>query len=64
MKAAAGYSNCCKDSGWGQDIGWPNAAVMKSPAKAKSNKLTVSVGEFCRRKCWVSVWRKTQLLSV
>ncbi len=20
-KAAAGYSNCCKDSGWGQDIG-------------------------------------------
>ncbi|MCZ6127648.1 conjugal transfer protein TraN [Escherichia coli] len=18
---AAGYSNCCKDSGWGQDIG-------------------------------------------
>ncbi|HAF2716267.1 TPA: conjugal transfer protein TraN, partial [Salmonella enterica] len=20
-KAAAGYSNCCKDSGWGQDVG-------------------------------------------
>ncbi len=31
--------------------GWPNAAVMKRPlAKAKSNKLTVSVGEFCSKK--------------
>ncbi|END33372.1 type-1V conjugative transfer system mating pair stabilization family protein [Escherichia coli P0302308.4] len=30
-KAAAGYSNCCKDSGWGQDIGLANAAVMKKP---------------------------------
>ncbi|MGK4348427.1 conjugal transfer protein TraN [Escherichia coli] len=49
---AAGYSNCCKDNGWGTRYrAWPNAAVMPaSPAKASSNKLTVSVGEFCSKK--------------
>ncbi|MCY6865196.1 conjugal transfer protein TraN [Escherichia coli] len=50
-KAAAGYSNCCKDSGWGQDIGLAKCnSDEKALAKAKSNKLTVSVGEFCSKK--------------
>ncbi len=50
-KAAAGYSNCCKDSGWGQDIGLTKCSSdEKALAKAKSNKLTVSVGEFCSKK--------------
>ncbi len=50
-KAAAGYSNCCKDSGWGQDIGLARCSSdEKALAKAKSNKLTVSVGEFCSKK--------------
>ncbi|EFL8731901.1 type-F conjugative transfer system mating-pair stabilization protein TraN, partial [Escherichia coli] len=50
-KAAAGYSNCCKDSGWGQDIGLAKCSSdEKALAKAKSNKLTVSVGEFCSKK--------------
>ncbi len=31
-KAAAGYSNCCKDSGWGQDIG---LAKCSSDEKAR-----------------------------
>ncbi|ENV3616570.1 type-F conjugative transfer system mating-pair stabilization protein TraN [Escherichia coli] len=50
-KAAAGYSNCCKDSGWGQDIGLAKCSSdEKALAKAKSNKMTVSVGEFCSKK--------------
>ncbi|EBT4809679.1 type-F conjugative transfer system mating-pair stabilization protein TraN [Salmonella enterica] len=50
-KAAAGYSNCCKDSGWGQDIGLAKCSSdEKALAKAKTNKLTVSVGEYCSKK--------------
>lgn len=50
-EAAAGYSNCCKDSGWGQDIGLAKCSSdEKALAKAKTNKLTVSVGEFCSKK--------------
>lgn len=65
-KAAAGYSNCCKDSGWGQDIGLAKCSSdEKALAKAKSNKLTVSVGEFCSKKVLgVLSGEKTQLLSV
>ncbi|EKK3319729.1 type-F conjugative transfer system mating-pair stabilization protein TraN [Salmonella enterica] len=50
-KAAAGYSNCCKDSGWGQDVGLAKcSSEEKALAKAKKDKLTVSVGEFCSKK--------------
>ncbi|PTC54470.1 type-F conjugative transfer system mating-pair stabilization protein TraN (plasmid) [Salmonella enterica subsp. enterica serovar Copenhagen] len=50
-KDAAGYSNCCKDSGWGQGSGLAKCSSdEKALAKAKTNKLTVSVGEFCSKK--------------
>ena len=50
-KFAAGFSNCCKDSGWGQDIGLASCSTEeKALGKAKENKLTVSVGEFCSKK--------------
>ena len=50
-KFAAGFSNCCKDSGWGQDVGLARCrSEEKALAKAKTNKLTVSVGEFCSKK--------------
>lgn len=50
-KAAAGYSNCCKDGGWGQDVGLAKCnSEEKALGKAKKDKLTVSVGEFCSRK--------------
>jgi len=50
-KFAAGFSNCCKDSGWGQDIGLANCSTEeKALGKAKEKKLTVSVGEFCSKK--------------
>lgn len=50
-KFAAGFSNCCKDSGWGQDIGLASCSTEeKALGKAKEKKLTVSVGEFCSKK--------------
>jgi len=47
-KAFAGFSNCCKDSGWGQDAGLSacNSDEM-AIGKAKAKKITVSVGERC-----------------
>ncbi|EFC1656798.1 TPA: type-F conjugative transfer system mating-pair stabilization protein TraN [Escherichia coli] len=50
-KAAAGFSNCCKDGGWGQDVGLAKCnSEEKALGKAKEDKLTVSVGEFCSKK--------------
>lgn len=50
-KLAAGFSNCCKDSGWGQDVGLAScSSEEKALAKAKTNNLTVSIGEFCSKK--------------
>ncbi len=50
-KAAAGFSNCCKDGGWGQDVGLAQCnSEEKALGKAKKDKLTVSVGEFCAKK--------------
>ncbi|WP_174263235.1 type-F conjugative transfer system mating-pair stabilization protein TraN [Cronobacter sakazakii] len=47
-KAFAGFSNCCKDSGWGQDAGLSqcNSDEM-AIGKAKAKKVTVAVGERC-----------------
>lgn len=47
-KAGAGFSNCCKDAGWGQDTGLAacNSDEM-ALGKAKAKKVTVSVGERC-----------------
>lgn len=50
-KATAGYNNCCKDSGWGQDIGIAGCnSEEKELGGAKEKGLTVSVGEYCSKK--------------
>lgn len=50
-KFAVGFSDCCKDSGWGQDIGIANCSTEeKALGKAKEKQLTISVGEFCSKK--------------
>lgn len=50
-KFAVGFSNCCKDAGWGQDIGLAScSSEEKALGRAKENKLTVSIGEFCSKK--------------
>lgn len=50
-KMAAGFNNCCKDSGWGQDVGLSScSSEEKALGKAKDKKLTVYVGEYCSKK--------------
>lgn len=50
-KMAAGFNNCCKDSGWGQDVGLSScSSEEKALGKAKEKKLTVYVGEYCSKK--------------
>lgn len=50
-KFAAGFNNCCKDSGWGQNIGLSSCSSdEKALGKAKEKKLTVYVGEYCSKK--------------
>lgn len=50
-KFAAGFNNCCKDSGWGQDVGLSSCSSdEKALGKAKEKKLTIYVGEYCSKK--------------
>ncbi|QLK63900.1 type-F conjugative transfer system mating-pair stabilization protein TraN (plasmid) [Enterobacteriaceae bacterium Kacie_13] len=50
-KAAAGFNNCCKGSGWGSDVGLANCnSEEKALGEAKERLLTVDVGEFCSKK--------------
>lgn len=50
-KFAAGFNNCCQDSGWGQDVGLSSCSSdEKALGKAKSKKLTIYVGEYCSKK--------------
>lgn len=50
-KFAAGFSNCCKDSGWGQDVGLASCSSdEKALGKAKEKRLTVYIAEYCSKK--------------
>lgn len=50
-KAMAGFSNCCKDSGWGNDVGLAScSSEEKALGKAKEKKLTVKIGTYCAHK--------------
>lgn len=49
-KAMAGFSNCCVDSGWGNNAGLANCnSDEMAIGKAKAKKVVVSVGEACNR---------------
>lgn len=49
--AIAGFNNCCKDSGWGQEIGLAHCdSEEKALGKAKEKLLTVYVGTYCSKK--------------
>lgn len=64
-KAFAGFSNCCKDAGWGQDTG---LAACNSDelaiGKAKAKKVTVIVGERCDRQVLGACVQKSQVYCV
>lgn len=50
-KAMAGFSNCCRDSGWGQDTGLAScSSEEKALGQAKTRKLTIYVGGYCAHK--------------
>lgn len=50
-KAMAGFSNCCKDSGWGNEVGLAScSSEEKALGKAKEKKLTVKIGTYCAHK--------------
>lgn len=50
-KAMAGFSNCCKDSGWGNDVGLAScSSEEKALGTAKEKTLTVKVGSYCAHK--------------
>lgn len=64
-KAFAGFSNCCKDSGWGADAGL--AACNDDElalGKAKAKKVTVSVGERCDKEVLGVCMQKSQVYCV
>ncbi|MCK6879761.1 type-F conjugative transfer system mating-pair stabilization protein TraN [Enterobacter bugandensis] len=64
-KAFAGFSNCCKDSGWGQNIGLANCNDdEKALGKAKAKKITISVGERCDHKVLGACIQKSQVYCV
>lgn len=64
-KAFAGFSNCCKDSGWGQDVGLSHCnSDEMALGKAKAKKITVSIGERCDHKVLGLCVQKSQVYCV
>ncbi|PSU41895.1 type-F conjugative transfer system mating-pair stabilization protein TraN [Photobacterium frigidiphilum] len=50
-KKPIGLSDCCKDSGWGSDIGLAQCSdEEKALMEAKEKKLTISLGQYCAEK--------------
>ena len=50
-KAAAGFSDCCKSSGWGNDVGLAQCnSEEKAIGVAKGKNIVISVGTYCSRK--------------
>jgi conjugal transfer mating pair stabilization protein TraN len=50
-QSAAGFSNCCKSGGWGQDAGLAQCNTEeKEIGTGKEKKLVVKVGSYCSRK--------------
>lgn len=50
-KAAVGFNNCCKSSGWGSDVGLASCnSEEKALGQAKERLLTIDVGEYCSKK--------------
>ncbi|WP_435250633.1 type-F conjugative transfer system mating-pair stabilization protein TraN (plasmid) [Vibrio sp. nBUS_14] len=60
-KKIAGIANCCKDGGWGTDIGLARCSEQeKALGKAKEDKLTIYLGSYCAEKVLGKCIRKKQ----
>ena len=50
-KSAAGFSNCCKSGGWGQDAGLAQCNTEEQEiGTGKEKRLVVKVGSYCSKK--------------
>lgn len=49
-KKAAGFNDCCKDSGWGQSLGMSCSPEEEALGEAKEGKLTLYIGQYCASK--------------
>jgi len=50
-KAMAGFSDCCKSSGWGQSVALAHCnSEEKAIGKAKAKKIVVKIGTTCAKK--------------
>ncbi|MEZ9288819.1 type-F conjugative transfer system mating-pair stabilization protein TraN [Vibrio lentus] len=60
-KKIAGIANCCKDGGWGTDVGLASCSEQeKALGKAKEDKLTIYLGSYCAEKILGKCIRKKQ----
>ncbi|MFC1507984.1 conjugal transfer protein TraN, partial [Pseudomonadota bacterium] len=58
-KKIGGFIDCCKDSGWGSDLGLAECKPEdKALAEAKEKKLTIYVGQYCAKKVLGACLRK------
>lgn len=64
-KAMAGFSNCCVDSGWGNNAGLANCnSDEMAIGKAKAKRWWSASVRRATAPCWASVFRKTGVLRV
>jgi conjugal transfer mating pair stabilization protein TraN len=50
-KAVAGFNDCCKAGGWGNDVGLAHcSSEEKALGQARERLLTVEVGEYCDKR--------------
>ncbi|QFT13615.1 type-F conjugative transfer system mating-pair stabilization protein TraN [Vibrio sp. THAF190c] len=60
-KKIAGIANCCKDGGWGTDLGLASCSEQeKALGKAKEDKLTIYLGSYCAEKILGKCIRRKQ----
>lgn len=63
-KKLAGFNDCCKDSGWGQNLGAKCSEQEKALGKAKEKGLTLYVGQYCAKKVLGACTRKKKSYCV
>jgi conjugal transfer mating pair stabilization protein TraN len=64
-KKMLGISDCCKDGGWGTDVGLAQCSEEeKALGKAKDDKLTIYLGSYCAEKVLGQCLRKKRTYCV
>lgn len=62
---AFGFADCCKDGGWGTDVGIAQcSSTEKALGKAKEKKITIYIGSYCDKKILGSCIKKKKSYCV